>query len=387
MEKFTKTIGARTEFDEISAVALALQRIFGQQVLDPEWTWKKYFIYHISNLTLFVYVFFGTLECLKTTNDMELAAEASYTLIMIAIFPIKMLLFIKNRFTFRKLYLTAKTTLVDVIKADTSVNIKNVFKTARKIVFCLFLFVLVPISIYEVTTLWYYINGKRPLLSRSTVTLMPMTTPYYEIAWILHTIFLIEVSTTIILDLWFVLLIYFLSLACDSITRSLKIPSKGGNESIEAYAKRLNDNLRNFYKIHVEQAQYMNLLSSMYKWLGFVPLCNAAMCTCVILLLMSKEINWKFAPHVLPMFAEIFAYNWFGEQIKTKAQNLRLALMNYDWTCMELRDKKNYLIIMTYMKKTFGINTAVGNDLSLITMTAVLKISYKAFTVLKTVSN
>ncbi|CAG9559553.1 unnamed protein product [Danaus chrysippus] len=99
---------------------------------------------------------------------------------------------------------------------------------------------------------------------------------------------------------------------------------------------------------------------------------------------MSKEINWRFAPHLLPMFAEIFAYNWFGEKIKTKASLLHHTLLNFDWTNLHMKDKKNYYIIVTYMKKQFGVKTAIGNDLSLITMTAVLKVIYQAFTVLQT---
>ncbi|XP_050343726.1 uncharacterized protein LOC126769151 isoform X2 [Nymphalis io] len=131
----------------------------------------------------------------------------------------------------------------------------------------------------------------------------------------------------------------------------------------------------------------MNALSNMYKWLAFVPLCNAAMCTCLILLLMSKEINWRFAPHLLPMFAEILAYNWFGEQIKMKAEELHKSVINFDWRNLELKDQKCYYIIVTYIKKEVAIKTAVGNDLSLITMTSVLKVSYQAFTVLQTIDN
>lgn len=257
MKILSKTIGVRTEFDEINAVALTLQWVFGQQVLDPEWTWKKHFIHQLLNLILFVYVFFGTLECLKTTDDSELMAEACYTLIMIAVFPIKMLLFIQNRFIFRKLYLTAKSTFIGIISADSSVSVIKIFKTARKIVYGLFLIVLVPISVYEMTTLWLYLQGKRPLLSRSTSTLMPMTARYYELAWFLHSIFLFEVSSTIILDMWFVLLIYYLCLANDSLAKILIVPSKTDNESNVSYAKRLNESLRKFYKIHVKQVEYV----------------------------------------------------------------------------------------------------------------------------------
>lgn len=48
-----------------------------------------------------------------------------------------------------------------------------------------------------------------------------------------------------------------------------------------------------------------------------------------------------------------------------------MALLDFDWPNMRLKDKKNYHIIITYMVKDFSIQTAVGNDLSLCTMTAV----------------
>ncbi|CAH0729171.1 unnamed protein product, partial [Brenthis ino] len=184
--------------------------------------------------------------------------------------------------------------------------------------------------------------------------------------------------------MWFVLLIYFLCVANDCMARVLEV-YKADDESNVSYSSRLNKSLRYFYLTHIKLEEYTHALNNMYKWLAFVPLCNAAMCTCLILLLMSKEVNWRFAPHLLPMFAEIFAYNWFGEQVKTKARNVQVALINFDWMNLELKDRKCYLIIIIYINKKFGIKTAVGNDLSLITMTAVLKVSYQAFTVLQSV--
>lgn len=162
-----------------------------------------------------------------------------------------MILFIRNRGLFRKLYITVKTTLIYIINSDTTVNSDHILKTAHKIVYALFLMVLVPCSIYELTTLWNYVNGRRVLLSRSTVTLMPMTTPYYEIAWFLHSIFLLEISTTIILDMWFVLLIYFLCVANDCMAKVLKV-YKADDESNVSYSSRLNKSLRYFYLTHIK---------------------------------------------------------------------------------------------------------------------------------------
>ncbi|XP_068631463.1 uncharacterized protein [Battus philenor] len=212
---------------------------------------------------------------------------------------------------------------------------------------------------------------------------MSMTTPFYELAWVLHTLFLFEVSSTIILDMWFVLLIYFLCKASDSSIKILKVLPRRNHDTNLTYSKRLNIVLKRFHTVHVNLNEYLRALRKMYKWLSFVPLCNATMCTCLILLLMSKEVNWRFAPHMLPMFAEIFTYNWFGEQIKTKAIELKHAMLEFDWTGLRMKDKKSYYIILIFIQNECGIKTAVGNDLSLITMTAVLKVTYQAFTVLR----
>lgn len=251
-EKYSKTVGSKNDIDRITTVALLLQRIFGQQILDPGWTWKKYYVHQLFNLLLFIYVFFGTLECIKTTNDAEVVAEACYTIIMIVVFPIKMLLFINNRFIFRRLYITAKSTFIDLIVTDSSQDIKTILKTSSKIVYVLLSMVLLPCSIYELTTLWYYLHGEKILLSRSTLTLMPMTSPYFEVAWFFHTIFLFEISSTIILDMWFVLLIYFLCLSYNSLCKILLVSSMEG-ENKQNYANRLNQSLRTFYKFHVKQ--------------------------------------------------------------------------------------------------------------------------------------
>ncbi|XP_038223203.1 uncharacterized protein LOC119840587 [Zerene cesonia] len=385
IKKHIKTVGKNNVVDDIFTSALFYQQIFGQQILDPNWTWKKYFVRQMLMLFLFIYVFLGTLQCLKINNDAELLAEACYTIIMIVIFPLKMGLFIKSRLIFRSLYVSTKTTLVDVIRSDSSVDIESILKNGNKIVLTLFFMVITPCCVYELTTLWNYITGQRTLLSRSTMILMPMTTPYFEIAWFLHTIFLFEISSTIILDMWFVVLIYFMCSALKSLANMLKLDEKSYHESKEGYANRLENALRTFYGTHLKLNKFLITLCEMYKISAFIPLCNAAICICLILLLMSKEVNWRFAPHMLPMFAEIFAYNWFGEQIKTKMNDVRLALLYFDWNNLRAKDKKSYYIMMTYMTKDFGIKTISGKDLSLITMTAVLKISYQAFTVLQTI--
>ncbi|XP_045534979.1 uncharacterized protein LOC106719831 [Papilio machaon] len=387
IRKYTKTVGKWSEIDEIVKVALFIQRILGQQILDKQWTWKNYYIHQIIHLCIFVYVFFGTIQIIQTTTDIELVAEASYTLIIMTHFALKIILYINNRNTFRSLHVTAKTTIMDTIKMDSEKKFKNVLKIgSRAVKMFLFVIMLIPVLIYQFTTLWNYIKGQRTMLSRSTAPLMSMSTPYYEIAWFLHSIFLLEVSTTLILDMWFVLLTFFLCKANESVTKVLKVMKKE-NESSIAYSTRLSDALRRFHEIHVKHNGYLIGLRKMYKWLALVPLSNAIMCTCLSLLIMSKEINWRFAPHMVPMIAEIFTYNWFGEQLKTKMTEINDAILMFDWTGLNIKDKKCYYIILIRTQNEFGIKTAVGNELSLITMTTVAKAIYQAFAVLRTVDS
>lgn len=267
--KFTKTVGERAEIDEITNIALITQEIFGQQVLNPNWTWKRFFLHNLLPIVVAIYVFCGTLETLQNESDTQLVAEASYTLIMTGMFPIKLILFISNRYIFRELYLTVKINLIKDIKENC--NSEIVFGKARKVVYLLFAMVTIPVSNYETITLWNYVNGRKVLLSRTTDSLMPMVTPYHEIAWLLHSIYLLVLSTTIILDMWFVLLIYFLCSATESLVMTLKVKGKEEDESLISYQKRLNESLRSFYYGHVIQTEYVLLsLEFCPVTLGFI---------------------------------------------------------------------------------------------------------------------
>lgn len=247
LENCVTTVGPKSEVDEITRTALIVQSIFGQQVLDPNWAWKKFSFHYIFFLCIFIYVFFGTVHTFQNTTDAVLVAEANYTLIMTFVFPIKLLIFIKNRFTFQDLYLMTKKYMIPAIKE--SGKLEGLSRKAKKIVYLLFGSVVVPIMIYEIIALINYVNRIYTPLSRTTSSLMPNKSPYHEIAWILHTIFMCLITTTIIMDLWFVLLIYFLCLASDNLVTNLKLSEMSQIDSV--YKKELNSCLKNFYNGHI----------------------------------------------------------------------------------------------------------------------------------------
>nr|UVB79129.1 odorant receptor 35 [Heortia vitessoides] len=385
IDKFTYTLGERNEVDQMMSFTLLIQRLLGQQMLDPCWTCLRFWLHHVFGLALIIYVLFGTIHFLKNTTNDKLIAEACYTFVVTFSFPLKYILFVFNKRVFRELYLEVKTTLYEVIKKNSVDGGKSVLEKVKKRVYLLYGLTMCPVTSYVATAIWCYLNGKRITVSKTTSILMPMKTPYHEIGLILHSIFMFSISSVVIvIDMWFVLLMYFFCLSIDGTKNMLNISARTSGESQLEYALRLNAGLRNFYNTHVKQVEYLHKMNIMFKWLGLLPLIYLAINGCIIFLLLRKGVDWTFASNMLPVFAELFAYNWFGEQIKVKMQELNLALLNFDWTNMELKDKKCYFIIVSYMNKAFSLKTAIGTDLSLITMTEVLKVSYQTCTVLQT---
>ncbi|XP_052759224.1 uncharacterized protein LOC113515903 [Galleria mellonella] len=385
-----KTVGDKNEVDKTMHVILIVQQIFGLQILDPKWTWKTSGLKHFMTACLTVYVLYGTYDAVEKVADVELIAEACFTFILISARIFKACLFANKKYTFRKLYLLSKTSILDILKTESenTDGSLQVLKKGQRAVFIFFLVIVIPFSSYVFTALWSYIKGNRTPVSKTTSILMPLSTPYFEIGCILHMISMFQIGFIIlVVDLWFVFLMLFYCMASDNIIKILKVEKRGLEEDKKQYADRLNRSLKNFYEAHVKINEYLNTMSEMFRWLAAIPLYMVTICTCLILLLMSKKINWAFTSTTIPLFAEIFVFNWFGEQVKSKAYKLKLLLLHFDWLSLQYKDRKSYHIIVCYMNKNFGIKTAFGNELSFITMTSVLKASYQAFTVLQTLDD
>ncbi|KAL0832526.1 hypothetical protein ABMA28_000737 [Loxostege sticticalis] len=364
IKKCTQTVGVNNEIDEIMRLTLFFTRIFGHHILDPNWTWNITFPYQLATLLLISYVIVGTLEIIRGTNDVKLIAEAAYTFIVIVVMQTRFYFFLSTRKHFQHLYIQMKTTLYNSILDDPEKNLKDVLKKLRMVVNWMAFFLL---------------------MSKTTSILMPMRTPYYEIGLLLHSIFMFSAAFTIgEVEIWFVMMMIFFRTACDGTEKYLSVEARHENESQLDYAIRLKNSLRKFYKSHVKEIEFLNTLNAMFKWLGMMPLISVALCICLILLLLSKGIDMTFVSNVIPVIVELFVYNWFGEEIKIKAEKWKSAILEFDWLNLLPKDKKCYCILVCYMSKEFGIKIATGTFLSLLTMSASLKFSYQAFTVLQT---
>ncbi|XP_053603596.1 uncharacterized protein LOC128671275 [Plodia interpunctella] len=378
----TETVGPRNIVDDTMAFPLLIQRILGQNILNPNSTWKTTIVHHIASAALIIYIILGTYEILSNTTDIKDIAEAFYTYAIIGIIIIKYFLYTNEKIMFRKLYVKAKTCILDIISEDSHEGMVKVLHRTKRILFLMFAAIVLPVGSYVVRVFWYYAKGERVLISKTTSTLLPMTSPYYEIATGFHAIFMASIASTyVVIDMWIIFLMNLYCSASDCVVKIVNV-NKEDEENMENYELRLNEHLRKFYLRHVKLVEYLHILNETLKWQSLVPLITVIVLSCIPMLSMSKEFDLTFATNITPTIVEVFVYNWFGEQIKTKSNALRDALIHFDWVNLQLKDKKNYYVIVSFMNKDFGVTTAFGSELSLITMTSVLKASYQAFTML-----
>nr|QRF70986.1 odorant receptor [Semiothisa cinerearia] len=383
--KHTQTPGERHELDDIFAPVLFLQNIVGTHVLDPNWTWQKNGIKIAAMFSLIIYVVIGTIQFIKETDNFVLCAEAIFTFIITFQFPFLVFPIIFLRSTFCDLYTLVKSSLFQIIEEispERGVYLKAMMRHITRLVISS----IVTCSLsYFLPVIWLYLNGQRVNLSPSTSILMPMTSPTFEIGLALHLIFFIMLATsTLTVNMWFVVLVAFLCEACDC---AVKILNQKKDKNDASYADSLNETLKRFYSVHIILMRYLNILNVMYRWPMLTSMVVMYAATCVYLLVLTEDVNWKLAIIDIIVFVEIAAFNILGELIKIKAENMRRAIIYFDWTSLSLKQRKNYYIIICYMNKDFGVRTAIGVQLSLVTLTSICKGSYQAYAVINNMNN
>nr|BAR43474.1 putative olfactory receptor 32 [Ostrinia furnacalis] len=387
IEKCTRTVGDRSEIDEVMRAILITQRAVGNQILDPYWSWMKSLPHQLVLGAFMFYVLIGTWEFVGGTDDVKLIAEGSFTYIVAALIPSRYYFFLMARKDFQKLYIAFKTTVCKFITDDSEEKMEQLLKKTRSLVKFMLFSSNFPMAIYFLAAMWHYVQGEKRTISKTTSILMPMRSPYHEIGLFAHSFFIFEAGFLILVpDMWFVVIMLFFCSACDSAAKFLIVEERR-NESKLQYATRLNDSLRKFYVAHVKLIDFLDVLNSVFKWLALLPLISVGVGICIILLLITQGVDWAFLSNILPVMGELFVYNWFGEQIINKAEKWSLALLNFDWINLSAKDKKCYYIMVSYMQKKFRMKTAIGSEFSLLTMSTCVKGGYQAFTVLQSATH
>ncbi|XP_063898900.1 uncharacterized protein LOC110382038 [Helicoverpa armigera] len=384
IERHLNTIGVRNEVDEALTLPIISQDVLGINVIDTSWSWKTTMGRQIMFVLLTIYASLCCFDFVKDATDFASINQAYFGMLYTLLIQLKIFLLINSRENFKKSYLIAKTALFDIVKSDSLDKSAKLLKQFKSMVYIFVGVVIVPLAGYMINVGWhYFILGTRVnLITHSS--LFPMISPYYEFGLIYQTIiYFIVLIPCFVVDFWFVIFIFTFCTASESLVEMLKV-QRDSNEIGMEYKNRLNDTLKAFYGNHVKLVEFFNILNSMYKWQAVIPLFSAFATICVLLFTMAEDMQWHFVmTHASPALFQISAYNWFGEQVIFQGCELCNTLMEFDWTSMRLKDKKNYFIIIGYMNKEFKITTALGNDLSLLTMSSLLKASYQTCALLR----
>lgn len=249
--KYSQTPGARHEIDDIFAPVLLLHQVFGYQILDPNWSWPKF---QLPLVLLSIYSYCGTIYTMQTTDNFVMYSGALFTLIVMIQFLFQVFYFIFYRSSYRAIYLLAKTSLLDVIEEISPERRVYFMALLRKITKTVIISIIIPTLNSLFIAFWFYFKGQRICLSPSTSTLMPMTSPTYEIGFLLHLMHYVMIATTLIgLNMWFVVLTCFLSEACDC---AVIILTTRTDKNDKLYARGLNETLAKFYSVHVKITKY-----------------------------------------------------------------------------------------------------------------------------------
>ncbi|PZC79945.1 hypothetical protein B5X24_HaOG215627 [Helicoverpa armigera] len=322
IKRRSNTIGERNEFDEAVSLAIFIQDIFGQNILHPKWSLKTKIVYQFFVVFLVTHTILGTMERLE--DNPSNICECYFVICIISLYLFKYLLFINSRRNFQKCYLLSKTHLLEIIKLQSMEISKEMMKRIKMMRDILFFCTFVPLTAYFLTEMVYYFLGQRQGLSSSTSTLMPMTSPYYELGMALQLSYFIVASyTTYVLDMWYVVLIFVFCTACDSLVAMLKVKQDEDETELE-YKDRLNNTLKTFYENHVKLMEFFNIFKELYLWPTLVPLLSGLVLFCFVMISISgaQTIEWKFVSLVVPATFQIYGYNWYGEQVKNKVEVL-----------------------------------------------------------------
>lgn len=311
-----------------------MQRFFGLQIIDPQWTWRKYGVYRITSIILGIYITAGTIAVIGKTEDLNLMIEGILTLLVNVQMVTKIYLFVSQRDLMRENYITAKTYMFDLVQQ--SPRKRDQILSRIKLAARLFLLASsLMVVMFSLTCTWNALyNGVRQPLSRSTSTFMPMTSPYFELGCLIQVFYLIEVCISLMfIDVWYVFCCLFFILVADFSVETLETDR---DKSSDTYPKDLDNSLRQFYVVHAEMMQFLNRLNGTFKWVCLVPLTVLLIQISLFLMMMQKvfltilKLNIEILEYLFNYYVVSFSGNKFPScsgHVSGKWTNLHLELL------------------------------------------------------------
>lgn len=249
LRNFVQTVGEHGPMDDALFIPLFFKKIICIQFLEPNWSLKRYVIFYLYMVFLFIYVFIGTITAMKDNPTPMVLGEGLYILCPLLTVPPKIYLFVKHRNTFCDLYLIAKTDMFSRIQNDSKENAKKFLRNLKFVGIAFSLIAMANATVFFLLTTYYYLIIGRPYVYPS-YTLVPMVTPFAELAFFFHNTYNVFMSINVmVLDMWFVVLIYTFCAASDSLEKVLLV-NKNKSEKLVEYQDKLHQALRLFYNGH-----------------------------------------------------------------------------------------------------------------------------------------
>ncbi|XP_066594341.1 uncharacterized protein [Prorops nasuta] len=87
--------------------------------------------------------------------------------------------------------------------------------------------------------------------------------------------------------------------------------------------------------------------------------------------------------YLVAVFAEVFFYCWFGNEVILKSSDLTNAIFEMDWTALTLRGQKDLIIILLRTKTPIKITSSFLVTLSNDSFITILKASYSIFNLIR----
>nr|QGW50395.1 odorant receptor 68 [Chouioia cunea] len=111
-------------------------------------------------------------------------------------------------------------------------------------------------------------------------------------------------------------------------------------------------------------------------------------CTSVYNVSQSKNsgAEWfSFFIYLVCLLCQLCCYCWFGNELKLKSTAVRESIYNSDWTTLKPVDRKSLYLIMLSCQREMSISYHGFCTLTIDIFVWVLKTSYGAYNLLKTV--
>ncbi|XP_033231950.1 odorant receptor Or2-like [Belonocnema kinseyi] len=171
--------------------------------------------------------------------------------------------------------------------------------------------------------------------------------------------------------------------------RLLELPklSKINHSEIDVY-RRESEMVKDCITHHIYMFTIEEKLNNLFGFMVFVQFFGTTLNLCAVVYQLSKKsLNnvkfWSETGILICYILQIFMYCWSGDEMMTKSLGIVDAVYIMDWTLLTEETKKNLILMMVRASRPIQLNGATMITMSIATFLKILKASYSAFNLLR----